>query len=454
MLFLCLKLVQMRYLVFSFVFIAIFGCKSTKDIAENDALAKNVQKVFQNYQTETIKLYSSKGFACEPAIAINPNNPTHIIAGSVLDNVHISHDSGKMWIHKKMRSKYGVFGDPCLVFDALGKAYYLHLSNSAKIGRGKGWLDRIVLQKSLDNGNTWDKGQGIGNNKAKHQDKAWLAIQPKTNNLAVTWTEFDRYKSENKKDKSRIRFSFSHDNGLTWSAAKTISQFEGDCLDDDKTPEGAVPAISNDGTIYVSWAYDDKIYFDYSTDNGVSWLAKDIIVANQPKGWNITIPDFGRANGLPVTAVDTSDGKYANTIYVNWADQRNGENDTDIFIAKSTDNGKTWSKPIRVNTDNTKSQQWFTWMSVDPKTGYIYIIYYDRSAYKDTRTDVVLAMSTDGGTSFSSKKISKTPFTVNDVYFMGDYNNINAYDSKIALIWTRADARETSVMTSIINLKK
>jgi len=446
----------MKYFTFSLVFMVIFACKNTKDIDTNSQLAIKIQKAFQNYKSENVIVYSSNTYACEPSIAINPNNPDNIIAGSVLNNVHVSQDGGKTWKTEHLSSKYGVYGDPCIVIDTLGTAYYLHLSNPAKYPHGKGWLDRIVIQKSIDNGLYWSDGNGIGNNGKKVQDKAWAAIHPKTNTLAVTWTEFDKYKYESKKDidKSRIRFSYSNDQGETWSEAKTISEREGDCLDSDLTPEGAVPTIANDGTIYVSWAFDENIYFDYSTDNGVTWLDNDILIANQPKGWNIDIPEFGRANGMPITAVDNSDGKYANTVYVNWADQRNGEDNTDIFIVKSTDKGKTWSKPKRVNSDKTKTHQWFTWMSVDPKTGFIYILYYDRSAYKDNKTDVTLAISTNGGATFSSKIISEKPFEVKEVYFMGDYNNISAYGSKIALIWTRADDKKLSIMSSVIDLNK
>jgi hypothetical protein len=35
--------------------------------------------------------------------------------------------------------------------------------------------------------------------------------------------------------------------------------------------------------------------------------------------------------GLPVTKCDLSGGAYNGTIYVNWTDQRNGEDNTDVF---------------------------------------------------------------------------------------------------------------------------
>ena len=447
----------MKYTIILFFILMQISCKNTSNVASDKLSSSKLQKAFQTLEIKNTILIQNNKYACEPSIAINPKNPNNIIAGSVMNNVHYTNDNTQNWQTDLIQSKYGVYGDPCLFFNQKGMAFYMHLANSNKSKvPNSTWLDRIVIQKSLDQGKTWTDGTGIGLNGAKVQDKAWFAINPKTDALAVTWTEFDSYKSTKATDKSRIRFSQSLDDGETWSKAITISQLEGDCLDDDNTTEGAVPTIDNAGNIYVAWAFNNKIYFDYSTDNGKTWQDEDKIIANQVEGWNLTIPDFGRANGLPITMVDNSNSDYAGTIYVNWADQRNGKDNTDVFLIKSTDKGKTWTKPLRVNTDNTISQQWFTWMSVDPKTGYIYIVYYDRSAYKDAKTDVTLAISADGGAHFTSRVISKKPFKVDTtkIYFMGDYNNVAAYDSKVALIWTRADQDKTSVVTSVLDLKE
>jgi hypothetical protein len=153
---------------------------------------------------------------------------------------------------------------------------------------------------------------------------------------------------------------------------------------------------------------------------------------------------------MPITSVDLSNGKHKGTIYINFSDQRNGPYNTDIFLVKSTDNGNTWSIPKKVNTDTTKTHQFFTWMSVDPKTGFIYIVFYDRSKYKDNQTDVVLAVSKDGGETFSNHTISKKPFIPNPNVFFGDYNNISAYNGVVRPIWTAYYNNKLSVWTCLI----
>lgn len=405
-------------------------------------------------KSKNVLIHAGKGGfgPCEPSICISPKDKNKIVAGAVLNHVYSSEDGGETWRRSVLLSDYGVYGDPVIGADYKGNFYYLHLSDPEH----KGWasprlLDRIVAQKSTDGGLSWNNGSFMGMHHPKDQDKHWIGIDPESNALYVTWTEFDKYGSENPADKSRILFSKSTDEGETWSETVAINQYEGDCIDGDQTTEGAIPVAGLNGEIYVAWAYDNKLWFDVSKDGGETWLSEDIVIAEQPGGWAFEVPDIGRANGMPVLGIDRTDGPNRGTLYVNWTDQTHGPDDIDVWFAKSTDNGKTWSKPKRVNDDPAGKQQFFTWMSVDPITGHIYTVFYDRRNYDDSRTDVYLAYSTDGGETFTNQRISETPFlpTAKNVFF-GDYNNISAYDGRVRPIWTRCDNGKLSVWTSLL----
>jgi hypothetical protein len=154
---------------------------------------------------------------------------------------------------------------------------------------------------------------------------------------------------------------------------------------------------------------------------------------------------------MPVTVCDISNSPYRGTIYINWADQRNGMDDTDIWLAKSTNGGNTWSSPKRVNDDPPGRHQFFTWMAIDQTTGYLYIVFYDRRDYDDLQTDVYLAVSKNGGETFKNHKISWTPFVPNKGVFFGDYTNISAHDKIIRPIWTRLHQGRLSLWTALIN---
>jgi hypothetical protein len=388
----------------------------------------------------------------EVTIAINPLNPNILAAGSNLDYFYISYDGGNSWEQKTLTSKYGVWGDPSVIFDNNGYIYFAHLSNPPeKTGY---WIDRIVVQRSIDSGKTFDTGYGIGFNSPKNQDKEWLAADltnsPFRGNIYITWTEFDKYGSHSASDSSRILFSKSTDKGKSWSEPIVISDTSGNCVDADLTVEGAVPCVGPNGEIYVAWAGPGGIHFDKSTDGGNSF-GKDVFVTEQPGGWDFAIPGIERANGLPITACDVSNSPYRGNIYICWGDQRNGTTDSDVFFIKSTDGGKTWGKTIKVNNDNSGRHQFFPWMTVDSSNGYIYVVFYDRRETTGNATDVYLARSTDGGETFENFKISESPFTPISTIFFGDYINIAAYKNIVRPIWMRLTDHELSIWTALIN---
>ena len=90
-----------------------------------------------------------------------------------------------------------------------------------------------------------------------------------------------------------------------------------------------------------------------------------------------------------------------------------------MWIAASTDGGDTWSAPARVNDDLTVRHQFFPWIAVDHATGHLYVVFYDRRETSGNATDVFLARSTDGGKTIDNMRISKSSFvpdtTVTDV---------------------------------------
>jgi len=428
-------------------FLLLFSCKTSEPITSITS-SKSLQI------GDAIKIDSTKiGFGvCEPSICISPINTDHIAAASILNWSYTSKDGGRSWTKTALSSSMGVYGDPVVRIDNEGIIYYSHLSNpDAAPYRSESFLDRIVVQRSTDHGQNWNDGTHPAIRGKKDQDKQWMAIDPRNNHLFMTWTEFDTYGSEDPNDKSRILFSKSLDQGLSWSEPFPISQFEGDCIDDDMTTEGAVPAVGPNGEIYVTWSYDEKLYFDKSFDGGLTWMNEDKVIATQPGGWAFDIPGINRCNGMPITDVDISGGPNNGTIYVNWSDQRNGIDDTDIWIISSKDQGQTWTEPLRVNNDATGKQQFFCWMDIDQSSGNISIVFYDRRDYEDETTDVYIAHSTNGGMSFTNQKINQVSFKPNTNVFFGDYNDISTVNGQIRPIWTQNDGLNLSVWTAIIS---
>ena len=265
----------------------------------------------------------------------------------------------------------------------------------------------------------------------------------------TSWNEDDKYGSYLPKDSSRIFFSKSTDHGAKWCNRVRVDDWGGDCVDSSNTVEGAVTAAGPNGTIYIVWAGHDSIYFDKSTDGGNSFGHEKAITA-QPGGWDFVIPGIFRANGFPMIVSDLNpQSQFYGRLYVMWSDQRrNGI--TDVYSKYSGDGGITWSNPLRVNNDSAMNHHFFPSMTIDPVTGHLFLVFYDRRHYLDSETDVYLARSTDGGASFDNTRISQSIFSPDSGVFFGDYIHIAAYNRKVFPIWMRMDDSALSVWTAIV----
>ena len=412
------------------------------------------QSDYKNVKLESREGIFSSFDPCEPSIAIDPTNPKRMVAGSILNNVYKSFDGGITWDHDVLKSSHGVYGDPTIVASPLGDFYYLHLGDP----ENSGWssnrlLESIVIQELKEKKlsckkNCWTDGIAIGKNAPKAQDKQWATTSKDGADIYVSWTEFDKYGSEESDDHSRILFSKVKRGELSFSKPITISDVEGGCLDDDNTVEGAVPAAGLNNEVYVAWAHREFIYFNRSKDGGKTWMPKSKVIMAIPGGWNQEIPGVYRANGMPILLSDLSQGPNKGNLYLCWSDERNG--DVDVFVSSSSDGGDHWSEAVRVNNDQGDAQQFFPWMTVDVVTGNLYAVFYDRRNYTDFNTDVYLATSSDGGKTWINERISEKPFVSNGSVFLGDYNNISAVNGVVRPIWTRIDNFKTSVWIALI----
>jgi len=390
----------------------------------------------------------------EVSIAINPKNPDNMIAASLQTGRppksragsyhYVTFDGGKTWKTVPTPNLPNlVQGDDVVVFSNDGVAYHVHLSfDGIRLARPVRAQNGMIVNVSKDGGNTWTDGTAAVNHintVIPFEDKPGIVVDnaPASRakgNVYLAWTRFDVYGSADPEHRSQIYFTRSTDQGQTFSMPFRISDTGGDCLDSDNTVEGAVPAVGPNGEVYVVWAGPLGLVFDKSTDGGLTF-GKDKVIGDIPGGWDFGIEGLGRANGMPVTGVDLSNGPNKGTLYVNWIDARNG--DPDVFVMSSRNDGETWSTPVRVNDDPVKNgkAQFFTWMSVDPADGSINIVFYDRRDGSGTQTRLTLARSVDGGRSFVNHKIDLPPFTANTRAFFGDYSSVSAFQGRVVPVF-------------------
>ncbi|MDQ2827220.1 MAG: hypothetical protein M3Y04_09735 [Actinomycetota bacterium] len=148
-----------------------------------------------------------------------------------------------------------------------------------------------------------------------------------------------------------------------------------------------------------------NLFFSRSTDQGRTFTVTPIHAQSGPTDGKAATSTSDWLSG-PSPAVDLKTG----TIYVTWEEL--GEGVPRILLKRSTDNGATWSQPVKVNDVDPK-RDWdfaeqFPTMGVAPD-GRVDIAWYDYRndpTYKAGDTDngfqdVYYASSTDGGRTFS-----------------------------------------------------
>jgi len=373
-------------------------------------------------------------------IAINPRNPSNLVISSAPDRAYYSVDKGTTWKETSIASADGFYGSPALTSDEHGDMYFYHASAGAD-------RNHLVSHVSKDGGKTWDAGIAFGPLLTPSSVLNVRAVLDGRGNQCVTWTQRD---GGNDACASHIYMSTSS-SGKRWSDPFQLSQENGGCAEDNLLPVSSLVAMSPDSKVYAAWTWRNKIMMDRSFDGGSMWLSTDLPVGDQFGGRELDIPGHGICSNDAVLAVDRTKTIHKGMIYLVWADKRQGDKGSDVWLTRSSNYGDNWTTPLRINSDAKGHHHYLPWMTIDQTTGNIYIVYYDRGAYDDTQTDVYLAYSTDTGSSFKTVKLSDSPFTATPVDGAVIRTFIAAHKDVITPVWTRTDNGKTSIWMTVVD---
>jgi len=395
-------------------------------------------------QHQNVVIGSTQGYGIpgEPAVCMNPVNPDEIMVGAMVNNFYTSTNGGITWEHGLLTSTWGVNADPVILCDGAGRFYFIHLPEV---------IQRIVCHRRDNISALWTLESSAAFNGTHDVDKEWAAYDAVNDRIYLSWTYFDTWGSSNPNDSSCIYLSWTDNGGVGWSDPVRISDEKGNAQGGNYSMHGSYPSTGPNGEVYVAWWGPDGLMFDRSTDMGITWLPEDICITGQHVNWIYNIPGVNLGVSFPVISCDRSGGPHNGSIYITWADQRNGYYDTDIFLVKSVDGGLTWSNAIRVNDDGDDKHQFFPFVTVDQATGKIWLVFYDRRNYVNTATDVYMAVSEDGGETFENFKVSETPFTPTSTVFYGHYIGLTAHNDHVLPVWMRMDEGWSTLMGAIVD---
>jgi photosystem II stability/assembly factor-like uncharacterized protein len=196
-----------------------------------------------------------------------------------------------------------------------------------------------------------------------------------------------------------VHASYSTDAGHTWQPA------EGADPKNYRVSGDVSVAFDNHGHAFLCYIAFDKLgTFNYwargatrngifvrrSLDGGKTWEADHVPVAEQPTAAGIPFED------KPYIVADNTKSRYAGNLYIGWTRWRLA--DSQMVLSRSTDDGKTWSKPIEVDAhpglprDDNGAAEGFA--GVVAPDGKLYAIWSQGD-------DIMLTTSRDGGETFS-----------------------------------------------------
>jgi hypothetical protein len=367
-----------------------------------------------------------------------------------------SFDGGHTWTDGQIpmgNGGSGGNGDPSPAFDAkFGTAHMAQLSAAFGVRAPfAGHID-VSVSTSTDGGLTWkppvtvDTGQAsIGPSATGvFLDKEWLVADnnPSSPHYGRLYLSWDRIEfSKGVFLRSPVDFAYSDDAGKSWSRPIDISGSNPTYCTANQGPVGpagacdesffSYGAVEPNGDLVVgfmnqqhaaAWEsaneFEDQIMTVTSHDGGVHW-SNPVHVTDMEDGGleSIKFTDYpsnvdGRATQ---TGFQFRTGSWGNLgldpvtgkVYVVWTDNSDGAHDvanpvtdTNVFMSVSSNEGVTWSAPIRVTSG--PNDNWFPWVAA--RGGEVAVAYQEEAGTGLYVTN--LATSTNDGASWSYQTVS------------------------------------------------
>ncbi len=405
----------------------------------------------------------------EPTVALSPTNKLNFVAGyhdrfpvfsSFVCSISFSTDGGLSWTFAgatPLSQPTDFCSDPALAGAPDGSFYYAYLSV-----RNAADTDDLMVARLINNGATVDFAATAvkGDPAINFPDKEYIAVDngrysPFQGNIYVSWTEFLNPNDPNALDNGQIRLVKSTDGGHMWSTPRILSpdaQFP-------RAISGSDPVVGPDGTLYVFYAdFTSRtgplsIKFVKSQDGGDTFTAPADVASSLPSPGRFRLknadPNFGtipgrgfRSNSFPSAGVD-HDG----IVSVVWVDFPDGSckvdgtgrppcTNADVRYSRSTNGGVSFSAPVKISDDNTSTDQFFPWITIE-SDGALDIVFGDkRLDPNNVRYDVFVTVSDDGGETFlANVRVTTASSNPGLATFIGDYFNVAGGDDLAVAVW-------------------
>ncbi len=387
----------------------------------------------------------------EPSLAINPADPNVVLVAAKDWRVgtkqvwhYRSTDAGKTWADSHLPGLPASLpnqSDPVVDWTADGVAYTAIIGyNQEDLAEGG-----LFVARSTDTGATWlPPVQMAQNSDTIFNDKEWMTVDRSggatQGNVYVSWTLFTTISKDS--ERGDIVVSRSTDNGQTFSDPVRLNT---EPQDDN---QGSFPVVAPDGTLYVAWFNGNAgrhLYIARSTDGGQSF-SPPVKVADVTRPPSPLPGSAFRMFVLPQLTINPRTG----TLALVWNDYGRGNADT--LLARSPDNGRTWTAPQRINDDTTRADQFFPAADYGPD-GVLHVAWLDRrDDPNNLKFQCYYTQSTDDGATFAPNvRLSEgtsDPTVGFDGTLIGDYIQIDSVPGSALIAWVDTRAGTQDIYTA------
>ena len=362
----------------------------------------------------------------EPSICVDLTNGNRMSIGwrkfdSVTSNFRqagyaYTVNGGKTWISPGVLERNVFRSDPVLNCSRAGRFYYLSLLQN--------FFDDLWW--SLNGGQSWTNIAP-----ADGGDKQWFTID--TTNSIGHGFHYQSWSTDGNNFSGR-QFSRSTNSGFTWMDPINISN----------SPAWGTLDVDSNGNLFIGGVNlsTNQIWCVRSTNakNGAVVPTFDQSTAVN-LGGNIVFGEPINPEGLVgqvFLAVDRSGTSTNNNVYMLASVQPTGSTTgSDVMFTRSTDAGRTFSPPRRINDDpvNHAKWHWFGTLSVAPN-GRIDAVWYDtRNSPNNVNSQLFYSFSIDGGNTWSPNVVVSNLFNP----FIG-YPNQSKIGDYITVVSNNASA--------------
>lgn len=397
----------------------------------------------------------------EVTLAVNPANPSNLIAGWNEWEEHngvgysYSFDGGRTWAPASFlpyvtnrddeglpaEGHFQIGGDPVFVFTADGVAWAVVQAFNVT----PPFEVEMLALRSTDGGRTWEKPLVVSADREEGESRAENERFPDRQAVAADLALFSPFRgsvyvawaqSHSLYGPSPVLLSYLRPEARAFSPPVLVSDRPGGFA------QNVTPFVGSDGSLYVTFiAYNfqlgqSAIYITRSLDGGRSFGPSHMVAP-------FADPVDGALSNSKYRVFSFPAGAYAaarERVVLAWNDRFHGIS-TIWTSTCAPDDLDHCSPPARV-TPRSTGEQFFPALSAAPN-GRLDLLFYDRSRDPGNRLNfLTYAFSTDAGKSWSTLNVRRTPFdgdaqtTPGGTFFIGDYIAAASTNAAAFLAWT------------------